>query len=201
MILSLFSLEVGGVYKQVGYTFIWRSVKCTSWYRSNWTRRGTHAHLGVQILSILAKSYVGAPWRVGAPPGKSWIRHWLVLLLAGGRRSIRVGWLYFQLEVSGVYELVDHTFSWRLVECTSWLVPFSAGGRRSIRVGWLYFQLEVGRVCELVGSIFRWRLVECTSWLVLFSAGGRRSVPFGWFCFQLEVGGVYKLVGSVFSWR
>ena len=42
---------------------------------------------GVQILSIscsfwenLAKSYVGAPWRVGAPSsGKSWIRHCLLL--------------------------------------------------------------------------------------------------------------------------
>ena len=48
------------------------------------------AHLpGVKVLSIscsfwanLTKSYVGAPWRVGAPTsGKSWIRHWWVLYL------------------------------------------------------------------------------------------------------------------------
>ena len=44
--------------------------------------------LGVQILSIscsfgeiLVKSYVGVPWRVGAPTlGKSWIRHCLFVI-------------------------------------------------------------------------------------------------------------------------
>ena len=60
---------------------------------------------------------------------------WLVLFSAGGRRSVRVGWFYFQLEVGGVYELVGSIFSWRWVECTSLLVIFSAGCGWGVRVG------------------------------------------------------------------
>ena len=33
-------------------------------------------HFDIQILQNVAASGVGAPARVGAPYGKSWIRHW-----------------------------------------------------------------------------------------------------------------------------
>ena len=82
----------------------------------------------VQILSIscsfwenLAKSYVGAPWRVGAPSsGKSWIRHWvnisgnLIQCLADGcfnYRSVIVSYCtHFTLSIqysSGDEPLLD----------------------------------------------------------------------------------------------
>ena len=61
--------------------------------------------------------------------------------------GVQVGWLFFELEVGELYELV---------------VIFSAGGRRSIRVGWFYFQLEVGGVYELVLTtrmgLYRYRI-------------------------------------------
>ena len=74
----------------------------------------TRAPPGVQILSIscsfwenLAKSYVGAPWRVGAPSsGKSWIRH-----------CIPMGLGYSGVRVSGGRALgVRYTQGW--VRCT-----------------------------------------------------------------------------------
>ena len=83
-----------------------------------------------------------------------------VIFSAGGGRAVRVGctfswrlvgctsWLYFQLEVGGVYELV----------------VLSARGWRGVRVGWLYFQLEVGGVYELVVlSAGGWRDVRVGS--------------------------------------